>query len=171
MIRSAGADIWLLVVPEPESEEIGSKEDYEDLLELPTDPINFEAENWDDDPDGEGELDLNLGLENESALSNSNYSSVTLSSKASKRSFDEVDSVGDEDGHTDGTLSPTSPGAHLFRFVLICTLIYHHHRSKTISDSLTLSAFSPKQVKFKGTVIYVLCPIFRSFCHARSPFC
>jgi len=100
----------VLGIPEPENEEIGSKEDYEDLLELPTDPINFEAENWDDDPDGEGELDVNLGLENESALSNSNYSSATLSSKASKRSFDEVDSVGDEDGHTDGTLSPTSPG-------------------------------------------------------------
>ena len=83
------------------------------MLELPTDPINFEEENWDDDQDGEGELDVNWDLENEIPLLNSNHSSVTLSSKVSKRSFDEVDSVDDEDGHTDGTLSPTSPGAHL----------------------------------------------------------
>jgi hypothetical protein len=87
------------------------------LLELPTDPINFEAENWDYDQDGEGDLDVNWGLENEIT---SNHSSVTLSSKASKRSFDEVDSVGDEDGHSNGTLSPTSPGAHL-------SIIFHIH--------------------------------------------
>lgn len=80
------------------------------MLELPTDPINFEAENWDYDQDGEGDLDVNWGLENEIT---SNHSSVTLSSKASKRSFDEVDSVGDEDGHSNGTLSPTSPGMDL----------------------------------------------------------
>lgn len=106
---------------EPKSEAIGSNEDYYgDLLELPTDPINFEAENWDDDQDGEGELDVNWGLENEITSSYSNQSSVTLSSKASKRSFDEVDSVGDEDGHSNGTLSPTSPGAHL-------SIIVHIH--------------------------------------------
>ena len=90
------------------------------MLELPTDPINFEAENWDDDQDGEGELDVNWDLENEITSSNSNHSSVTLSSKASKRSFDEVDSVGDEDGHSNGTLSPTSPGVHL-------SIIVHVH--------------------------------------------
>jgi hypothetical protein len=89
------------------------------LLELPTDPINFETENWDDDQDGEGELDLNWSLENEIT---SNHSSVTLSSKASKRSFDEVDSVGDEDGHSNGTLSPTSPGAHLS--IIVHIIIY-----------------------------------------------
>ena len=90
------------------------------MLELPTDPINFEAENWDDDQDGEGELDVNWGLENEITSSNSNHSSVTLSSKTSKRNFDEVDSVGDEDGHSNGTLSPTSPGAYL-------SFIVHRH--------------------------------------------
>ncbi|KAF8797850.1 hypothetical protein BYT27DRAFT_7203535 [Phlegmacium glaucopus] len=97
-------------IPELDSEEIENGEDYGDLLELPTDPINFEGENWDDDQNGEGELDVNWDLENDTHISNSNHSSVTLSSKASKRSFNEVDSVGDEDGHTDGTLSPPSPG-------------------------------------------------------------
>lgn len=53
----------------------------------------------------------------------SNHSSVTLSSKASKRSFDEVDSV-DDGEHTDGTLSPTSPGSHLS--VMVCTCILIH---------------------------------------------
>jgi hypothetical protein len=91
------------------------------LLELPTDPINFEAENWDYDQDGEGDLDVNWGLENEIT---SNHSSITLSSKASKRSFDEVDSIGDEDGHSNGTLSPASPGRNLsITVTYICMLI------------------------------------------------
>ena len=81
---------------------------------------------------------MNWDLENESSLSNSNHSSVTLSSKASKRSFDEVDSVGGEDGQTDGTLSPTSPGAHISVTVRTHTLILHH-RSKTITNSLVLT--------------------------------
>jgi len=118
------------------------------LLELPTDPINFEAENWDDDQDGEGEIDLNWSLENEVT---SNHSSVTLSSKASKRSFDEVDSVGDEDGHSNGTLSPTSPGAHLsdHHRPYTCILIYHH-RSKTITDSLALIQV-PKTLQYRSS--------------------
>lgn len=116
LIHSTGADVLFSGIPEPESEAIGNNEDYGDLLELPTDPINFEAENWDYDQDGEGDLDVNWGLENEIT---SNHSSVTLSSKASKRSFDEVDSVGDEDGHSNGTLSPTSPGAYLSTIVHI----------------------------------------------------
>ena len=67
---------------------------------------------------------MNWDLENEISLSNSNHSSVTLSSKASKRSFDEIDSVGDEDGHSDGTLSPTSTGAHFSVIVRTYILIY-----------------------------------------------
>lgn len=125
---------------------IGNNEDYGDLLELPTDPINFEAENWDYDQDGEGDLDVNWGLENEIT---SNHSSVTLSSKASKRSFDEVDSVGDEDGHSNGTLSPTSPGAHLSTTVL---LMYTdcHCRSKTITDTLAMIQL-PKTLQYRSS--------------------
>lgn len=116
------------------------------MLELPTDPINFEAENWDYDQDGEGDLDVNWGLENEIT---SNHSSVTLSSKTSKRSFDEVDSVGDEDGHSNGTLSPISPGAHPSIIVHIPILICHH-RSKTITDSLALIQL-PKILQYRSS--------------------
>ena len=89
---------------------------------------------------------MNWGLENEIT---SNHSSVTLSSKASKRSFDEVDSVGDEDGHSNGTLSPTSPGAHLSIIVYTHILIYHH-RSKTITDSLALIQL-PKTLQYRSS--------------------
>lgn len=131
LVRSARTNIGLSDIPEPEIEGIGSKEDYENLLELPTDPINFEEENWDDDQDGEGELDVNWGLE--SGIPLSSHGSDTLSSKASKRSFDEVDSVGDQDEHTDGTLSPTSPGTHLscYRPEIYRSTITGQKRSRT----------------------------------------
>jgi len=68
---------------------------------------------WQDDPDGAGDLNATWDDENDNALSNSNHSSVTLSSKASKRSFDEFESGGE--GYNDsegGDLSPSSsPGA------------------------------------------------------------
>ncbi|KAF8163122.1 hypothetical protein B0H34DRAFT_694191 [Crassisporium funariophilum] len=80
-----------------------------DVPELPTEPIVFDGENWEDDLDGEGDLDVTWEHDNENTLSTSNESSVTLSSKASKRSYDEVDSDGDEAAET-GLSPPSSPG-------------------------------------------------------------
>lgn len=75
----------------------------------------FVREEWEDDLDGEGEIDdtWDEGNEVETAQSNSNNSSITLSSKASKRSYDELDSDenGDEDGDSHHWTPPSSPGA------------------------------------------------------------
>ncbi|KAF9001949.1 hypothetical protein BDQ17DRAFT_1326984 [Cyathus striatus] len=70
---------------------------------------NYNEDDWDDD-DAEGDLETVSGTENEADVI-SNESSVTLSSKASKRSFDEADL---EHGDATGSLSlPSSPGKRL----------------------------------------------------------
>ncbi|KAF9484714.1 hypothetical protein BDN70DRAFT_989416 [Pholiota conissans] len=67
----------------------------------------FLGEEWEDDLDGEGEIDDTWDEDNEAETvqSNSNSSSVTLSSKASKRSYDvlELDGDGNEDGNSHET--------------------------------------------------------------------
>lgn len=67
-----------------------------------------EEEAWDDDLDAEGDPDLSWDVEEEGHETASNESSVTLSSKTSKRSFDEID---DEDAPDEAPPSlSSSPG-------------------------------------------------------------
>ncbi|KDR81426.1 hypothetical protein GALMADRAFT_239315 [Galerina marginata CBS 339.88] len=77
-------------------------------LGLEADPVPFE-DGWEDDLDGEGEADTTWDDDNENALSN--HSSVTLSSKASKRSFDEFESgdAYDDGGESAQWTPPSSP--------------------------------------------------------------
>lgn len=90
--------------------------DFSELPELPEE----EDELWDDEQDGEGELDLSEEHEYEPVEDNeesaSNGTSVTLSSKGSKRAFSEVDDEYEEEDngahppvHTPGKF----PNAHL----------------------------------------------------------
>lgn len=73
-----------------------------------------EEKYWEDDLDGEGEFDTTWDEGHENTLSQSNHSSVTLSSTASKRSFDEFESVGDlYDEETGRWSPPSSPGERL----------------------------------------------------------
>lgn len=65
------------------------------------------TDDWDDSLDGEGELDTAWDIEQEQDLA-SNGSSNTLSSKTSKRGFEEVDpDFGDED---EDVSPPSFPG-------------------------------------------------------------
>ena len=72
--------------------------DFSELPELPEE----EDELWDDEQDGEGEIDVSGEYEYEPAEDNeesaSNATSVTLSSKGSKRAYSEVDDEYEEDG-------------------------------------------------------------------------
>lgn len=64
-------------------------------------------DDWDDSLDGEGELDTAWDIEQEQDLA-SNGSSNTLSSRASKRGFEEVDpDFGDD---VEDVSPPSSPG-------------------------------------------------------------
>ncbi|KAF8906011.1 hypothetical protein CPB84DRAFT_1844655 [Gymnopilus junonius] len=63
---------------------------------------------WEDDQDGDGEYDTTWEEGHEKSLSQSNHSSVTLSSTASKRSFDEFESAGDLYDEDTGHWSPPS---------------------------------------------------------------
>ncbi|KAJ3515968.1 hypothetical protein NLJ89_g1426 [Agrocybe chaxingu] len=79
------------------------------VTEVPFGPVLFDGEAWDDDLDREGDLDARWDEDN--TPSASNQSSVTLSSKTSKRSFDEFESNGegcDEIHVWEGPSSPDS---------------------------------------------------------------
>jgi hypothetical protein len=83
------------------------------ILESTEDPTAYGEDGWEDDPDGEGEIDETWDDDNENAHSNSNQSSITLSSKTSKRSFDEFESSGEgydeeEGGHWSPPSSPST---------------------------------------------------------------
>jgi len=76
----------------------GGDQEYneeEPLPELPTDPISFDDENWGQELEEFENADgsLNGGDENEQSVSN--HSSVTLSSRGSKRNYDEYESGGE----------------------------------------------------------------------------
>lgn len=99
------------------SEKVNDPEYTEDepLPELPTDPISFDDENWQQELQEFENADdtLNEGDENENSLSN--HSSVTLSSRGSKRTYDEYDSG--EEGYGEAEqpwVLPDSPGIFFF---------------------------------------------------------
>jgi len=120
------ADLVAILANNPynQVEQHGIEEFHEDLPELPTEPISFDDENWEEELDGEGEPDTTWDEdENEKALSTSNQSSATLSSRASKRSFDELESGGEgydeEEGQWD---PPSSPGENKSFLHISCML-------------------------------------------------
>jgi hypothetical protein len=88
---------------------------------------SFEEEEaqWEDAVDGAEDPDTTWEAEAEQETA-SNESSVTLSSKASKRSFDEIELEEDEVG---GTSPPGSPGALLLSLVDIRILIHFQEPS------------------------------------------
>ncbi|KAF8965274.1 hypothetical protein BDZ97DRAFT_799283 [Flammula alnicola] len=86
--------------------------DKAEPFESNIDPVEYE-ETWEDDLDGEGDPDTTWDdNEIENAQSNSTNSSITLSSKASKRSYDEFESGGEgyEDEDSRHWTPPSSPG-------------------------------------------------------------
>lgn len=97
------------------------------MPELPTDPISFDDENWGQEVEGQeveefenADESWNGGDENEHSVSN--HSSVTLSSRGSKRTFDEYESGGegyDEEEEQPWEL-PGSPGNY---FSFRCSLL------------------------------------------------
>lgn len=94
-------------------------------LPFPTDGTDDQAlfvgqDDWDDSLDGEGELDTTWDIEQEQDLA-SNGSSNTLSSKASKRGFDEVDpDFGDD---VEDASPPSSPGMWIINYCFSNVLI------------------------------------------------
>lgn len=83
------------------------------MPELPTDPIFFDDDNWDQELEN-ADNSWNDGNENENI---SNHSSVTLSSRGSKRAFDEYESGGETyDEEEQQWELPGSPGNLFFQF-------------------------------------------------------
>ncbi|KAF4614464.1 hypothetical protein D9613_002881 [Agrocybe pediades] len=72
------------------------------------DPLTFEEGDWEDEGDGEFEPASTWDEDQDNELAASNHSSVTLSSKTSKRSFDEFEHAGDDYEEVDGHWSPPS---------------------------------------------------------------
>ncbi|KAH9484189.1 hypothetical protein JR316_0003669 [Psilocybe cubensis] len=104
--------------PETTSLEVGQDGQLESfsVLEKETDlesilnPNVEESFAWEDDFDGDGDPETPLEGDNEDAPSRSNHSSVTLSSKASKRSFDDFEfEEGYEDNEGHWSPPPSSP--------------------------------------------------------------
>jgi hypothetical protein len=87
----------------------------DDSVDLPTqegaydegESYEEEETQWDDAVDGDADPDTTWEAEEAENETASNESSVTLSSKASKRSFDELELEEDE---VDGNSPPGSPG-------------------------------------------------------------
>lgn len=89
------------------------------LPALPTDPISFDDGNWNQDFEeyhtANGSWVDGLGDDHENDNSASNHSSVTLSSGASKRTYDEYDSGEGEYDEDEGENwdPPRSPGTRV----------------------------------------------------------
>jgi len=75
--------------------EIDCQDAEEAMPDLPTDPISFDDEHWELGLEDGGNVDgsWNDGDDNDHSVSNS--SSVTLSSRASKRTYEEYESDGE----------------------------------------------------------------------------
>lgn len=84
----------------PTDEVSGQDYTQEAMPDLPTDPISFDDENWELGFEDGGNADWNDGDDNDHSVSNT--SSVTLSSRASKRTYDEYGSDGEGYENHDG---------------------------------------------------------------------
>jgi hypothetical protein len=117
----------------------------EDVTIVNPDPYDDE---WDDSLDGEGEPDINWEAEHDDIASNE--SSITLSSSASKRRYDEVDSEGAQ-----GSL-PDSPGVYIH-------IEYHPNNDPLSQGSSDHASNECKRDTFLNGLAFK--PHLQVFCH------
>ena len=106
------------------------------MPDLPTDPISFDDENWGQELEEFENADESWNGGDENDHSVSNHSSVTLSSRGSKRNYDEYESGGeryDEEEDQQWEL-PGSPG--IFFLQSQVSQSYMDDRPKTYADSV-----------------------------------